>query len=105
MTSPVVTLRYAFPDDANALARLAAIDSAEVPAEPLLLAEVEGELRAALSLRDGEAVADPFHPTEALIELLRARSEQLVPSAGRSRRVHRLARRARLRPAGPRPGG
>jgi hypothetical protein len=37
MDSPL-TLRFGFPDDAGAVARLAALDSAAVPASPLLLA-------------------------------------------------------------------
>jgi hypothetical protein len=72
-----VTLRFAFPDDAQALARLAALDSSEPPAQPVLVAEVGGELRAALSLSDGGFIADPFHPSTALIELLCARAHQL----------------------------
>jgi hypothetical protein len=80
-----VTLRYASPDDAVALARLAALDSAVSPASPVLLGEVDGELRAALSLRDGAAIADPFRPTAALIELLVARAKQLQRRERRSR--------------------
>jgi hypothetical protein len=84
-----VTLRFAFPDDAEALARLAMLDSAAPPAEPALLAEVGGELRAALSLVDGAVVADPFHHGGPLIELLRARARQLegVPAGGRRTRL------------------
>jgi hypothetical protein len=72
-----VTIRYAFPDDAHALARLAALDSSQVPAGPLLVADVEGELRAALSLSSGAVIADPFERTVALVELLLARGRQL----------------------------
>ena len=79
MHSPL-TLRYAFPDDAAAVARLAALDSAEPPAAPLLLAEVEGELLAAISLPDGAVIADPFHRTRELVDLLRARAAQLMPA-------------------------
>src|SRR5437660_12849121 len=53
-------IRYAQPDDDAALRQLAALDSAEVPAAPLLVAEVDGELHAGLSLWDGSAIADPF---------------------------------------------
>lgn len=86
---PAVTIRPAFPDDAQALARLAALDSAPLPAPPVLLAEVDGEPRAALSIADGSAVADPFHPTVALLELLAARSRQLADRSrpARSRAV------------------
>ena len=71
------TIRYAFPDDGQALARLAALDSSEVPSGPLLVVEVEGQLRVALSLTTGSVIADPFVQTVALIELLRARARQL----------------------------
>jgi hypothetical protein len=66
-----VTLRAARPDDAGDLARLAALDSRRLPAGPFLLAEENGVLRAALSLRDGSVIADPFAPTEHLVALLR----------------------------------
>ncbi len=96
-TTPV-TLRFAFPDDEHAIARLARLDSAEPPAMPVLLGEVGGELRAALSLADGSVVADPFHPSTALVDLLRARSRQLTGSAPvRSLRSVRAPFRARFR--------
>jgi hypothetical protein len=72
-----VTLRYAFPGDASALARLAALDSASVPGGQLLVAEVGGELWAALSLSDGGVIADPFRRTVALVALLHERAAQL----------------------------
>lgn len=84
-TSPV-TLRFAFPDDAEAIVRLAVLDSSRAPAMPVLLAEVGGELRAALSLADGAVVADPFHPSVPLVELLRARARQLEGEMPRRRR-------------------
>jgi hypothetical protein len=76
-----LTLRFGFPDDAQALARLAALDSAQSPAGPVLLAEVNGQLRAALSLSDGAVVADPFYASAAVVELLRARADQLEDAA------------------------
>jgi hypothetical protein len=72
-----VRIRLAHHDDAAALRRLAQLDSAGVPAPPLLVAEIDGEVRAAVSLRDAEVIADPFHRTLALVELLRVRSAQL----------------------------
>jgi hypothetical protein len=75
---PAVTIRHAFPDDALALRRLAALDSRQPPSDPMVIAEADGELRAALSLRDGGVIADPFHRTEALVDLLRARAAQLI---------------------------
>ena len=72
-----LTLRLARPDDRVALAELASLDSSRLPAEPVLLAEVAGELCAALSLSEQKLVADPFRPTAGLCDLLRARAEQL----------------------------
>ncbi|MBV9464847.1 MAG: hypothetical protein JO169_01910, partial [Solirubrobacterales bacterium] len=47
-----------------------------MPAQPALVAEIDGELCAALSLADGRVVADPFRPSGALLELLRMRAAQ-----------------------------
>lgn len=66
-----VTLRAARPDDAPDVARLAALDSRHVPTGPLLLAEENGILRAALAVHSGDAIADPFAATEHLVTLLR----------------------------------
>lgn len=71
-----ITLRSERADDAAAIARLAALDSAPVPRGPLLVAVVAGAPRAALSLADGATVADPFMPTADLVALLRVRAEQ-----------------------------
>jgi hypothetical protein len=97
-----VTLRFAFPDDAQALARLAALDSSQSPLQPVLIAEVEGVLRAALSLADGAVVADPFHPTIALLDLLRARAGQLSSVGDRAESRWAIRARARLDVASPR---
>jgi len=94
-----VTIRRATESDEAALARLAALDSAAVPAAPVLLAESNGELRAALSLRDGETVADPFHPTAKLLELLAtfaAQGQDGRRSLMGGRRWRRLGRRRAL---------
>ena len=81
-----ITIRFAYPDDAVALHRLAALDGQAVPGGPLLVAEVAGELWAAVTV-EGEArsVADPFRHTAALVELLSERADRLVR---RSRRPH-----------------
>lgn len=89
-----VTLRFGFPDDAAGLARLAELDSARPPDDPVLLAEVDGKLRAALSLRDGAVTADPFHSTGALVELLRARGRQLTDGGRARTRRRSLFRRS-----------
>lgn len=102
ITNPTITIRPAYADDESAVLRLAVLDSADgAPAAPLLLAEIEGELRAALSLSDGSAIADPFHPTADLLELLRVHAAAATSAAGRPRgrsRARRL-RRPQLRVA------
>lgn len=105
MNTSEITIRPEYPDDELALIRLATLDSTDgMPARPLLLAEVDGELRAALSLRDGSTIADPFHPTAALLELLRSHARRTVtadkPIARRSfRDVVRGMRTGRRTPA------
>lgn len=74
-----ITLRLATADDTNDLDALAALDSSKVVPHPVLLAEVGGELLAALALSDGATIADPFHATIGLIALLQARRLQLLP--------------------------
>ena len=83
-----VTIRPDGAGDALALRRLAALDSAEIPSGALLLAEVSGELWAAVPLSGGAAVADPFRPTAELVSLLRVRADQ-VRRAERSTRAPR----------------
>lgn len=91
-----VTLRTARPDDAPDIARLAALDSRSRPSGPLLLAEENGVLRAALSTATGDVVADPFAPTEHLLALLRRHARRRDAPPG----WHLFSRGARLpRPA------
>ncbi len=71
IASPVIVRPY-LPRDRRSLERLAALDGRRVPAEPVVLAEMNGRLVAALSERTGEAVADPFEPTARLVAMLRA---------------------------------
>jgi hypothetical protein len=85
-----ITIRPGYADDHLALARLAALDSASVPAEPLLVAELDGELSAALSLPDGTSIADPFRPTADLVALLRAHASTVERTPRRRRRALRL---------------
>ena len=71
-----ITIREARSEDARAIARLAALDEAEVPCGDALLAFVDGELAVARSLRHGETVADPFRRTREVIDLLDLRAHQ-----------------------------
>lgn len=72
-----VTVRMAEESDARALVRLAALDSAETLSGPTLVGEIEGEAVAAVPVRGGRAIADPFRRTTATIELLELRAAQL----------------------------
>ena len=93
MTSPL-SLRSASPHDAEALERLARLDSQTPLAGPVLLAEREGRLVAAHGLSESRTVADPFVSSADAVALLRMRARQLVPAPGRSvarRRAARLA--------------
>jgi hypothetical protein len=87
-----VSIRRATESDHSLLERLAALDSSTVPSGDVLIAEVGDEPRAALEIATGAAVADPFHPTAHLVELLALRAARL-----RDGRVPR--RRLRLRSA------
>jgi hypothetical protein len=85
-----VTIRRAFPDDEAAVARLATLDGASAPGGELLVADVAGELWAALPVDGGRAVADPFRPTAELVALLQTRAAQLRAGAPRERALRRL---------------
>jgi hypothetical protein len=89
MHTDEVTIRLAEASEWDAVDRLAQLDSAPPPPrEAMLVAEVGGELRAAISVHNGYAIADPFQSSERHVELLRVRAAQLIgvePSAGRRR--------------------
>ena len=65
-----VTVRRSLEDDALGLRELADLDSARVPAGVMLIAEVDGELRAAVALDGRSVIADPPHHTRHLVDLL-----------------------------------
>jgi hypothetical protein len=73
-----VTLRYASAADMRALRRLAALSSARAPSPAMLVAEVDGRLRAALALDGSRSIADPHHQGAEFVELLRVRAAQLT---------------------------
>ena len=76
-----VTIRRARPDDATSLLHLAALDHAQPLKGDVLVAEVGGELWAALDLEGERTISDPFRPAaqaRALLEL-RATSLRTTP--------------------------
>jgi hypothetical protein len=71
-----ITIRYAQIEDGFALARLAALDDRPPLTDAALLGFMDGELKAAVAVTDGHAIADPFERTAELVELLRLRAAQ-----------------------------
>jgi hypothetical protein len=78
-TGRSITIRAAGSEDVEALNRLAQRDSRAVPEGELLVALVDGEARAAISLVSGKIIADPFQRTEELVEMLTLHASE--PSA------------------------
>ena len=98
-TAETITIRMAGPPDAAALIRLAGLDSARRREPvPMLVAEVGSELRAALPLAGGPAIADPFHRTAELVAMLAERARQLEAPAS-TRPTRRLRPLRATRPA------
>jgi hypothetical protein len=93
-----LVLRRSASWDAAALTRLAQLDGAPSPAGPMLVAELTGEIVAAVPFDGGRAIADPFRPTAAIVELLHART-RLLAGAAPARRFPRLRAHRRLRVA------
>jgi hypothetical protein len=85
-----LTIRPATPYDDAAIEQIAQFDSARPPAAPVLVAEVAGDVVAAISLSTGSVVADPFRHTAKAVRMLRLRRDQLVnPSDDPERRPPR----------------
>ena len=72
-----VSIRLAQPADVEAIKRLAALESRDVPAGDHLIADGEGEAWAAVSLPTGEVVADPFLASAHVADLPRLHAASL----------------------------
>ena len=83
--SEAVALRLCRVADDETLERLAILEGRPAPAGRYVVAEVDGEVVAAVSLNSGSVLADPFRPTGHLLPLLELRASQLAPEARRSR--------------------
>ena len=80
-----VLLRLTTIGDAEAIERLAALDCVPAPDSRCVIAEVDGTVVAALPLRGGNVIADPFRPTAHLVPLLELRAKQLAASSPQQR--------------------
>lgn len=76
-------IREGAPADARALARLVELSERRLPPGPVLVAEVESRVVAALPLERGEGhlIADLWRPTADVIQLLELRLGQLRAAA------------------------
>lgn len=91
--TPTVAIRLAHSDEAAALRRLAALDDQRPIEGTILVALLDGEPEAAISLENRRVIANPFLATRDLVQLLRVRAEHIAgPDPRRSR--HTLLRRA-----------
>jgi hypothetical protein len=77
MNPETVVIRRAVAEDIDALRRLAALDSARALMGDVLVAESDGTVRAAYSVDEQRAIADPFVPTAQLVTLLQTRAAPL----------------------------
>lgn len=74
-----VVIRMADEGDAAAIQRIAELDSTTPFTGAALIAELDDELVAAVSLATWREIADPFVPTKEILDLLRIRARQLKP--------------------------
>jgi hypothetical protein len=90
-----VVLRTATLQDGPAVAELAELDAARRPEGAVLVAEVDGDIVAALPVDGGRAFADPFRPTAHLVDLLALRLELTGADEAPARHRHGLLPRLR----------
>jgi hypothetical protein len=91
-----ITIRQSTQSDVQAIERVAALDSGRAPAGRALVALEDGEVRAVMPLDGSRPLADPFHHTAELVELLRVAS---LPPRRRRVTLRRPFRPALNRPA------
>ena len=72
-----ITIRPLREDDVPAVRLLAQLEDRPVPPGPLLLAEVEGSVEAAIGVEGGETIANPFSGSGSAVSLLHVRAAQL----------------------------
>ena len=72
-----ITIRPVNEGDAGAVVRLAELEARPVPRGPLLLAEVEGTIQAAIGVEGRETIANPFSESAAAVSLLHVRAAQV----------------------------
>ena len=89
-------IRFVTEQDADALRRLADLDSQAPLAGRVLIGQIAGSPAAALSLDDDRVIADPFRRTDHLVACLRSRAGAMRAYEATPSLSERL--RAALRP-------
>ena len=92
LDSSTIAFRTATAEDDRVLQDLSALDSHAPLERPAVIAVVDGSPVAAVSLSDGQIVADPFTRTEDVVVLLRARVAALAAQRASYRGLTRLSR-------------
>jgi hypothetical protein len=82
-----ILIRSSTEADVRALARLALLDSSPRIHGTALVAEVDGQMLAALPIDGTRAIADPFTETAHLVDMLSAHASALRAAAS-GRSVH-----------------
>jgi hypothetical protein len=78
-----IVIRSPNQGERRSIEQLALLDDRRLPDGDLLVAEVDGELWAAVVIDTGDGVADPFRPSGDVMDALRAAAMRLrVPIAG-----------------------
>ena len=72
----IINISLSTEADSNRIAELAQLDGQPAPQGEALIAEVDGRLVAAVGVKDGVSVADPFVLTEDTLALLKERAEE-----------------------------
>ncbi|HEX2371956.1 MAG TPA: hypothetical protein VHI33_05010 [Solirubrobacterales bacterium] len=90
-----ITIRDAVPADRGELRRLAELDSARLPGGPMVVGEIDGEVRAAYSVAERRAIANPFRRTAELVALVELHARQ----------ANRARKQPRRRSVAPQPPG
>ena len=72
-----VLIRHASRADAREIDRLAELDERALPQGERLVGVLDGRVVAALEVGSGTSIADPFFPTQGVVELLGLRAAQV----------------------------
>jgi hypothetical protein len=99
--SNAIEIRLLGARDATELTRLAELDSAIAPSEPVLGGIVDGRLVAAHSLSTDESIADPFRRSDEVRSLLARRVLHLRGGGGLLGRLRRRSGTRAGSPPGP----